>query len=177
MFTFKDNKIVPDANVLSLPWFKVIWEKDKTKEKEQALLDLTYIFHVVDHRSPYYQYAEEQRRESIVRDIMGGKYKESKEIITAIDKYKEFTKTLSSDLLDSVKSMIYKLKNYYNDISFDVDGDVEIEMKKADSIVKSASNLGKVLESLATLDEKVKKERTSHDDRVMGGFKLGLFSE
>lgn len=178
MFEFKENKIILDPNVLSLPWFKEIWDKDKTKTKEEAIQTLTYIFYLVDYKSPYYHLSEVQRRENIIKDLMGGKYRETKEVITAIEKYKEFTRTLSSELLESVKNLMYNMRKYYDTIAFDTskDSDIELEMKKADSIQKSIASIGKTLDSLQSLEERVKKEKSA-DNRVMGGHKLGLFSE
>lgn len=177
MFQFNNGKIIFDPNVLSLPWFKVIWEADKTKEKENAIKELSYIFYLVDHKSPYASYPEDTRRENIIKDVIKDiKWKESKQVKEAIEKYKEFNTTVSSELLESVKSLVYKLTEYFNSIKFDKEGDPEFEMKKAEAAQKATASIGKTIESLATLEERVKKEIT-HKTNVRGGQSLGMFSE
>jgi hypothetical protein len=179
MFQFSNNKIVLDPNVLSLPFFKVIWEADKTKSKEDAVKSLSYIFYLVDNKSPYAGYPQEKRRENIIKDyIKEPKWKESKDILEAIEKYKQYNTTLSSELLEAVKGQLYKLKSYYESVTFDLskDADIELEMKKVDSIQKSMGNIGKLLESLTALEERVKKEITQKST-VRGGQALGLYSE
>lgn len=177
MFQFHNNKIVLDPNVLSLPCFKVIWEADTTKEKEEAIKLISYIFYLVDNKSPYMGYPEEKRRENIIKDyIRDSKFKESKILKEAIDKYREYNKTLSSSLLESVKHLLYKLEGYYKSIEFDPEGDPEFEQKKAEAAQKSVGSIGKTLDSLIQLEERVKKEVTQKSS-VRGNAQMGQFSD
>jgi len=177
MFQFSNNKIVFDPNVLSLPWFKVIWEADKSKSKEEAMKLLSFIFYLVDNKSPYIGYPREERRENIIKDIIKDKkWKESEQVLEAIKKYEEYSVTRSSRLLDSTRGLIDRLSEYFRTLKFDPNGDPEFELKKAAAVQKATADIGKTIESLNNLEERVKKEITQKTT-VRGNQTLGQFSE
>ncbi len=181
MFELKDHKLVLDPNVLSLPWFKEIWNMDKSKEKEVAIHQLTYIFYLVDYKSPYFRYPEVQRRENILRDIIKDpKFKESKEMKEAIEKYKEFLKTPSRGLLESAKNTVHKIEKYLNDVDLnktktDAQGN-ELPYYDLTAIQKSIAQLGPILDSIHDLEEKVKKENSNAGNR-RGGEATSMFED
>ncbi len=177
MFQFSNSKIVFDPNVLSLPWFKGIWEADKSKSKEEATMLLSFIFYLVDNKSPYMGYPREERRENIIKDIIKDKkWKESEQVLEAIKRYEEFSVTRSSRLLDSVRGLLDRLGEYFNNLRFDPKGDPEFELKKAAAAQKATADIGKTIESLISLEERVKKEVTQKTT-VRGNQTLGQFSE
>lgn len=178
MFQFNNkNQIVLDPNIISLPFLKVIWEADKTKGKEEAVKSLSYIFYLMDNKSPYAGYPIEKRRENIIKDIIKDvKWKESEALTEAIQKYKEYSATMSSDLLESTKGLIYRLGEYFKTLKFDPNGDPEFELKKATAVQKATNDIGKTIESLAALEERVRKEITQKTT-VRGGQTLGMFTE
>mgnify|MGYP007100054278 CR=1 FL=1 len=178
MFELIDNQVIVQPDKLALPFFKVIWDNDKSKSKDLAFKELSYIFYMVDYKSPYLVYPEEQRTEELIRDIIkDNKWKPSKEVKEAIVKYKDLTKTVSSELLESVKSLLYRLKGYFDTIEFDEKAtDPEFEMKKAEAAQKGIANVAKSIESLAQLEERVRKEVTTSTKR-RGDQQTALFEE
>jgi len=177
MFELKEGKIVISPDKLNLPYFHKIWTSDKSKTKEVAFMELGYIFYLCDNKSPYNSYPEDKRKELILVDIIKDKkWKPSKDVEEAIIKYKELTHTPSMEILESVKGLLYRLKDYFNTITFDAGGDVELEMKKADSAQKAIASIGKSIESLATLEERVRKEITGSNKR-RGNAENSLFED
>jgi len=177
MFEIKEGKIIISPDKLNLPYFKSIWTNDKSKTKEVAFMELGYIFYLCDNKSPYNSYPEDKRKQLILADIIKNpKWKPSKEVEDAIIKYKELTITPSTEILESVKSLLYRLKTYFDTIEFDPKGDVELEMKKADAAQKAIANIGKSIESLAALEERVKKELTGSIKR-RGSAETAIFED
>lgn len=177
MFELKDNQVIISPQSLSLPFFKVIWDTDKSKGKESAYKELSYIFYLYDNKSPYYSYPLDRRRELILKDIIkDSKWKPSKLVEEGLIKYKELTTTQSTELLESVRGLLYKLQGYFDSLSFDPKGDVELEMKKADAVLKATSGVSKAIESLDALEQRVKKETRSKES-ITGDKTLGIYSE
>ena len=175
MFELKEGKIVISPDKLNLPYFHTIWQADKSKTKEVAFMELGYIFYLCDAKSPYNSYPEDKRKELILVDIIKDKkWKPSQLVEEAIIKYRELSKTPSSEILESVKGLLYRLKDYLDSIKFDKKGDVSEEIKKGEAAFKAVGNIGKSIESLATLEERVKKESMSHNKR-RGGSESAMF--
>src|SRR5688572_14950059 len=142
MFELKEGKIVISPDKLNLPYFHAIWQADKSKTKEVAFMELGYIFYLCDKKSPYNSYPEDKRKELILADIIKDKkWKPSKLVEEGISKYKEFNRTPSSEILESVKGLLYRLKDYLDSITFDKNGDPETEIKKGDAAFKAVGNI------------------------------------
>lgn len=177
MFELVNNQVVIHPDKLALPYFNAIWTADKSKNKALAFKELSYIFYLIDHKSPYSSYPIDKRREYILNDIIkDSKWVESELVKEGILKYKQLNTTLSIELLESVKGLLYKLKVYFDSVEFDPTGDPEVEMKKAAAAQKSTADIGKSIESLYLLEEKVRKEITTKST-VRGGKSTALFED
>lgn len=85
---------------------------------------------------------------------------------------KEKNKTVSEELLTSVRSALYKLKDYLDNIDFTQD-DGEDASKKAASIITICEKLGKAIETLVVLEKKVQSEELDKN-KIRGNVKLSL---
>lgn len=98
----------------------------------------------------------------------------AKKVELSSDKQKN--KTVSAELLESVRSALYKLKDYLNKIDFKDAGDFNEELRRASSIIAITEKLGKSIETLAILEKKVQAEELVNQ-KVRGGAKLSLLEE
>ena len=178
MFELKEGKIVISPDKLALPYFHTIWQADKSKTKEVAFMELGYIFYLCDAKSPYNSYPEDKRKELILVDIIRDKkWKPSKQVEEAIVKYKELSTTPSTILLESIKGLLYRMVGFYDSITFDPKSkDIELEIRKMEAAQKATANVGKSLESLVALEERVKKESMSVNKR-RGNAESSLFED
>jgi hypothetical protein len=87
-------------------------------------------------------------------------------------KNKEANKTVSQELLDSVRESLFKLKDYLNNIDFTKD-DGEDDSKKALSIITIIEKMGKGIETLAILEKKVALDEQDKS-KIRGNVKLSL---
>lgn len=93
-----------------------------------------------------------------------------KETISA----KEKNKTVSEELLISVRSALYKLKDYLDNIDFtDEDDNTD---KKASTMMSVIEKIGKSFETLAILEKKVQLEEDIKG-KARGNIKVGLFED
>lgn len=66
--------------------------------------------------------------------------------------------TISMALLESYRSALYEIEKYFKSLKFDNIDDVELRIKIAKSIMEIGEKIGKNIESLDRLEDKVKKE-------------------
>ena len=84
---------------------------------------------------------------------------------------KEKNKTVSEELLISVRGALYKLKDYLDNIDFN-DEESNID-KKATTMMSVIEKMGKSFETLAILEKKVAAEEQM-GSKIRGGAKLSL---
>lgn len=87
---------------------------------------------------------------------------------------KEKNKTVSEELLESVRGALYKLKDYLDNIDF-TDEDDNSD-KKASTMIDVIQKLGKSFETLAILEKKVQSEEDLKG-KARGNIKVGLFED
>ena len=98
----------------------------------------------------------------------------AKEVKRESSKDKKANKTISSELLESVRGALYKLKDYLNNIDFtDEDSNVD---KQATTMMTIIEKMGKSFETLAILEKKVASEEDLKG-KTRGNNKLGLFED
>lgn len=66
--------------------------------------------------------------------------------------------TISMALLESYRLALYEIEKYFKSLRFDNIDDVELRIKIAKSIMEIGEKIGKNIESLDRLEDKVKKE-------------------
>lgn len=66
LFRYEGYNLNISEEALLLKPFKTLWDRDKTKDKTNALMELGYIYFMEDPRSDYQTYVDpEQRAEQI----------------------------------------------------------------------------------------------------------------
>lgn len=88
------------------------------------------------------------------------------------NKQQEANKSVSEELLISVRQALYKLKDYLNNIDFTSEENDD-DSKKAVSIITIVEKMGKAVETLQILERKVQSEEQA-GSKVRGGAKLSL---
>lgn len=67
-------------------------------------------------------------------------------------------KTVSLALLESYRNALYEVEKFYRSINFDAYDDVELKIKVMTAILKAGESIGKNIESLDKLEDKVIRE-------------------
>mgnify|MGYP001607778080 CR=1 FL=1 len=89
-------------------------------------------------------------------------------------KDKKANKTISSELLESVRGALYKLKDYLDNIDF-TDEEANSD-KQATTMMSIIEKMGKSFETLSILEKKVASEEDIKG-KTRGNNKLGLFED
>lgn len=161
-----DNKAVPSSYALSILEFK-----------DLSSLELSFVYFMIDHRSPFSIYEWDQRVIEIKNSIFGEKkkWKPSAKVLTACDKYEQLIETSAVRLLKAAKSSIVKLEKYFRDIDLHLMDDHGKPIFHAKDLIANLSNMGKVVDGLTRLEDIVRKEEQAANTN-RGGIEVNKYS-
>lgn len=160
-------RISPEALVVTE--FYNIWKRDKSKAKERALKELSYVYHTVDYQSIYRNYHPDMRDGKIKQDVFDDvKWKPDTAIILAQDKYKQLQTTLSMELMADVEMGITKLRDYFKNVEFEDDENGTA----AKNFIANVKAMGDLVKGMKSLKEEIEKELTDQM-QLRGGSVIG----
>jgi hypothetical protein len=169
LITLNNEVLTINPEALLIQEFQNIWKKDKTKGKENALKELSYIYHTTDYQSIYRNYHPDIREGKIRFDIFGeSQWKPSTLIKLAQEKYKELQTTLSMQILDDAETGLNKLRTYFRDIEFEDDDNGT----QAKNFIANVKALGDVVKGMKSLRDEAEKELTDQM-QLRGGSVIG----
>jgi len=161
IFDLVNNNVVVNPEVLSVPQFSTILSKDKTKDKVNAFKAFTYIYHISDWNSPYANFPEKRKEETVKADCMGdSNYTPTQEVIDAIKKYKELQETPLQRLLQATKNKVDDIATYLESTSID-DDNIKTIMDAFGKISTTIANFDK-------LQQAVQKEKEQSNVHIRG---------
>lgn len=143
--------------------FSNLIKRDKSKFKERATRELTYIYLAIDWKSPYSQYSEQERHQEAIEDsgITEEEFN-NPDFRAACRKYRELQDSNKSiKLLQAARRACDQFIDYFDTIvdlnERDANGKPVFQAEK---VMKEMSTLHKVHEELIILEDQVKKELT-----------------
>lgn len=152
---------INEGEILLVREFKNLFDKDKSKTKDQAFKELTYIYLAIDWKSPYSQYTELERHEEALRDSGLSEEEFNNPVFReACRKYRALQDSNKSiKMLNAAKTAVDRFIDYFEVI---VDLNERDQNGKpifsAEKVMKEVSNLTKVHQELIDLENAVKKE-------------------
>lgn len=165
--------ISPEAYTL-IP-FKKIWDRDKSKDKKKALMDLAYIFWFTDFRSYVGDITDTDEKNKEIISIIDeeGKYKPDDLIFNGIELYAKDL-PLSLKFLDDVKSGINELRKYFRDLDLTEKDNNGKLVHNANQVMSSVSRAGDLLSTIEKLELKVKKD-LDQEGSARGDKQIGMY--
>ena len=159
LFDYKNYKVEISADALSIPPFRDLWERDKSKTKHKATQELSYVYFICDFKSPYNIYDENERKIRVLEDhIKKADWKPDAVVKAAMDKYNEFQRTHSMRMLESARNLADKLSAYFDEVDFHATDDNGKPIYNAKDAMTNLKQVGDVIASLDSVKEKVEKE-------------------
>lgn len=161
-----NDKAIPSAYSLTILEFK-----------DLTLEELSFVYFMVDHRSPFSVYEWKQRNIEVKNSIFGEKKKwsPSSKVLGACDKYEQLIETSAVRLLKAAKESIVKLEKYFRDIDLTMMDDHGKPIFHAKDLIANLSNMGKVVDGLTRLEDIVKKEEQAANTN-RGGVEVNKYS-
>lgn len=165
-----NNIIIKEPIILLIKEYKTLWDKDKSKNKSQVLKDFAYIYFKNDLKSPYRRrFSEEELEIEVIRDLeLGDKWKPSKEIMNAEEKYKELQQTKSLKVLQAAEKAMDQIIEYFNNFKL---SSIK-EEDKADVVTKLMKNIQGVDDTVGKLEMAREKVARELEDKKLSGKKV-----
>jgi hypothetical protein len=165
LFTVESKVVSPTTQVLLIPPFKEIWARDTSEDKRYAIEDFSYIEFMasIQKSNPYSGYAEHQRPEKIIKDIITREDWDQEDplLVQGIAKLKEFQAeaSVTYNYYMAAKSAAEKMQQFFINFSMsDVNLRTGAPIFKPKDITSALNDTSRVLENLNTLREKVDNE-------------------
>lgn len=176
LFDIVDAKIVPDTDVMAIPILKRIWDRDKTKTKELAFKEYSYIVFMCDFHSPYLNINEDIKEGMIIKDVFGTETWEPDDLIKeAIKKYEELQETRHLKMLRSYQHIEDQITSYNNKVNLEETDDFGKLKYNIKDIVSSAEKIGNIIKSISLLEKQVQTEIAENNvrgQREVGSYEL-----
>ena len=174
---------IDDYSILLVKEFAKLWEPERNKCKEdktgkqriRAFKEFTYIYLVLDFKSPYFKYLEKDKHEAALADS-GLKESDLKDedFLAAYHKYQEMQE--ADPILALIKTAyhtIYKMRVHLDSINFsEVDADGKPIYKPKD-VIGDLKSISKIRTELQTLEE-MHKTNQEAAAKVRGDVALGM---
>lgn len=177
LFDIVKNEVQLNPDILAVPIFNSIWDRDKGRKKPIAHKELKYIVFLCDYRSPYKDISSSKKEDMIRTDIFGknSKWRPDTEIIEAINKYKTLQKTRHMRLLEATFKTEEEITNYFENIDMTKTDDFGKPLYTMENIIKNMEKVGNVITSISKLEKQVKAEIT--DFSIRGGNDIGYYED
>ena len=161
-----ENKACLTGYALSISEFKGL-----------STTELSFVYFMVDHRSPFSVYEWDQREIEVKNSIFKNaeKWAPSPKVLEACQKYEDLLETSAVRLLKAARTSIVKLEKYFRDIDLHLMDDHGKPIFHAKDLIANLSNMGKVVDGLSRLEEIVKKEEQAANSN-RGGIEVNKYS-
>jgi len=173
-----NHKVIPSEYALSITDFKILYDRDKSKDKSKAIKELGYIYFYSDHTSPFIMYSIKERVQEVIKSVFGedSKWTPDSKVQTACKTYMKLKETAAVKLLISATASITKLQKYFEDIDLTLTDDNGKPIYNAKDLVMNLSRVGDVVQGLSKLEELVKREEQK-SSKVRGGVEINKYSQ
>lgn len=167
--------------LLTLSPFKKIIDRDKTKGKEIAIKELSFIAFFADIRSDYmYIVSDEERATELVKDLELPKdWKVDNIIKQAIEFYTSRSITVNSSIYKSACKAAIDISNYLNKTDVllderDENGKVVTDISK---ITSALEKVPKIMANLNSAHTELIKEQKITEGRTKGSKTFNMFED
>lgn len=169
IFDIIGSTITIKPESLVVPEFKLLWERDKTKDKRKAFNELSYIVFLCDKsdKNPYKNYSELDRMIMLKKDF--NIEDPDEQILKAIEKYKKLKITRYERVVSAALDSLEDIEGYYLSIK-----DQDKTKFDINEYLGSMEKLGKAVKSLRELEKQLESDRTE-GNKVRGDNEIGLY--
>lgn len=174
LFKYEGYKIVISEEALLLKPFKKIWDRDKSKNKEKAYMELGFIYFYCDPRSDYQYLTDEEERLKAIKEGEGipDKWNPDNVVKEAMNFYNGFKPT-SALLLEDTRNMVNGYRAKLREITKDM-SNLEIkDIKDIGAIIKQIPSLVKDLDEA----ERAVSKEIIESNKVRGSQEKSIYED
>jgi len=149
-FEIKEGKLIIRADLLTVPILRRIYERDTSKDKKRAEMDLLFIYHMAYHKSPYATMDDLVKEDHVKKKVYGDSgFKPDQMVQQGIDEFVRLAITADDRILYDIDKQIDKIRLWIMTR--------EIDDKTGDAVVSGIIKLDGVLESRDKIKARIEK--------------------
>lgn len=182
LFDIDNKRVFPNPETLLIEPFKGIWNRDKSKGKEIAVQEFTYIEFMTSmlKSNPYREYPEDKKDKVIREDIITIEdWEPDSKVKLAMDETKRFQKdgSITYTYWMSNKAAVEKMKRFFEDFDMNErDPKSGRPIYKPKDITSAINDAEKILKTLNSLKKKVDEE-VFNTIRNKSGKEISIFAK
>ena len=179
LFKYEGYKVVISEEAFALKVFRQIWNRDRSVNKDKAIMEMGYVYFMVDPRSDYqYLVDEDERSKAIIEgEGLPNNWKPDKIVTEAMEFYSRFKPTAAL-LLEDTRYAVDKLRKLLREIDLNQLDDkgkpiytlnsITATIKQVPSLAKDLDEAEKALASEMRSEGKMRGsgEKTLMDDSL-----------
>ncbi len=179
LFKYEGYKVVISEEAFALKVFRQIWNRDRSVNKDKAIMELGYVYFMIDPRSDYqYLVDEDERSKAIIEgEGLPNGWKPDKTITEAMKFYSRFKPTAAL-LLEDTRYAVDKLRKLLREIDLNQLDDkgkpiytlnsITATIKQVPSLAKDLDEAEKALASEMRSEGKMRGqgEKTIFEDNL-----------
>lgn len=182
LFEINEKHVYPNPETLLIEPFKSIWERDKSKDKGNAIEDFTYIEFIVSMKksNPYRQYEEGVKHEKLVEDIITQEdWQPDNLIVQGIEKLKQYQQEASTtySYYLAAKTAAEGMRDFFMQPGILLERNEKSgnPVYKPRDITSALNDTERVLANLKALEKKVEEE-IYEETKTKGGKQISPFA-
>lgn len=177
LFKYEGYNITISEEALTLKPFKEIWKRDKSKDKQVAINELSFIYFMEDPRSDYQVYIDRDERMSQIRQGEGipDSWKPDNKVLSAMEFYASF-KSEAALLAEDLRVAITNVRTYLKNINLNDTDDKGKPKHTLDSYTNTISKLTKLITELDEAEKTITKDIIA-SDKVRGSQVKGMYED
>ena len=174
LFKYEGYRIVISEEALLLKPFKKIWDRDKTKNKEKAYMELGFIYFYCDPRSDQQYLTDEEERLKSIKEGEGipDKWSPDNIVKEAMNFYNGFKPT-SALLLEDTRNMVNGYRAKLREITKDISN---LEIKDNKDIGAIIKQIPALVKDLDEAERAVSKE-IIESNKVRGSQEKSIYED
>jgi hypothetical protein len=178
LFKYEGYKVVISEEAFALKVFRQIWNRDRSVNKDKAIMELGYVYFMTDPRSDYqYIVDEDERAKAIIEgEGLPSNWKPDKMIIEAI-KFYEGMKSTSALLLEDTRVAIDKVRKFLKEVNLEDTDDKGRPIYTINSITSTIKMIPQLIKDLDDAEKAIKADMQNTSGKVRGQKEKSLLED
>lgn len=177
LFKYEGYKVVISEEAFALKVFRQIWNRDRSASKDRAIMELGFIYFMMDPRSDYQYIIDENERAEAIKEGEGlpSKWKPDKLIVEAMQFYSSLKPT-SALLLEDTRAVIDNVRKSLRAFSFD-DMDDKDRVNAIKNVTATIATIPKLIKDLNEAEKAIKADMQNATGKVRGQKEKSLLED
>ena len=139
---------------------RVLFNKDKSANKERFFREMSYMFFMCDPRSNYNYITDmdERARVIIEQEGLGKTFRPSQDLLEAMEWYRKLTVTTSSLLLEDTRIAIDKVRDFLRTIDFSLTDKNKKPIYTINSVTTAIKQIPQLSKDIMDAEHAISKE-------------------